>query len=184
MNIQTISAVNTQHYPVEQSQPQANSILNDKVSINELLSPEQNNTLQSYIDSKRDEQIEQVKSNYQTAKDIDLTRAYYVQQQKLFDIYLETATDGNIDTNNSSNNTTSAAGALNNAYSELYDLHQQVKGNIEQRPRIENPIEESMLVNSATVQLANTGQSLSQQQANAYNSVMMPSSNSYLHLSA
>ena len=97
-------------------------------NFNDILTPEQKNTVQQGADDKIAEQVENVKSNYQTAKDIDLMQSYYQQQQKLFDIYLQTSTDS--DTSSSTVQTTennSAVSALTNTYAELYELHQNVK---------------------------------------------------------
>ncbi|MBU2893028.1 hypothetical protein KO495_06775 [Colwellia sp. D2M02] len=193
MTIQTLASVNTQHYPVGQNQISTNTMVSAQPSMQDLLSPEQQNTLQSYTETKREEHVEQIKSNYKTAKDIDLTRAYYAQQQKLFDIYIETATDGEVDTDNHDKNNVSAISTLTSAYTELYDLHKQVKGVIEQVPTINDNVKSlkhnvsnaAVGLNGVTSETMNhQGQSLSQQQTNIYNSIMMPSSNSYLHLSA
>jgi len=167
--------------PVMPSNPQVNSNLSN------ILTPEQKNTVQQGADDKIAEQVEKVKSNYQTAKDIDLMQSYYQQQQKLFDIYLQTSTDSNIE-NNTQN--ASAVASLTNTYAELYQLHQSVKEGVVQLPSFELPSEE---VSTMPVSSSNQGiqspsnvvnQSLSNKQLDVYNSLMMPTTSSYVHLSA
>ncbi len=176
--------------PVMPSNPHANSNTN----LNEILTPEQKNTVQQGVDDKIAEQVENVKSNYQTAKDIDLMQAYYQQQQKLFDIYLQTSTDSNSENNSTqSNQNTSAVASLTNAYTGLYQLHQNVKEGVVQLPGFEVPSDEVEILpvstngnsNRVVEQPANTiNQTLSHKQMDAYNGLMMPSTSSYMHLSA
>ena len=132
-----------------------------------------------------------MKSNYQTAKDIDLMQSYYQQQQKLFDIYLQKSTDG--DTTSSSAQTSensSAVSALTNTYAELYELHQNVKNGVGQLPAIGNEHEgietlpASSVTNTNELVKSTTNQPLAHKQVNTYNSLMMPSTASYVHLSA
>lgn len=171
MTTQILSSVNSPIYQLGQpSQPPIVAIPTQP------LTPEQKNTLQDTADSKRTEQVENIKSNYQTAKDLDLTRSYYEQQQKLFDIYAQTTSDSEI--SNTEENNTSVTRELTNAYSDLYSLHQRVKEGVHHLPNIEQPVQ----IPVEKIEIDNSV--LSHKQANTYNSVMMPSSNSYLHLSA
>jgi len=155
--------------------------------LSNLLTPEQENTVQQVADDKIAEQIENVKSNYQTAKDIDLMQSYYQQQQKLFDIYLQTSTEGNVNSSTAQiGQNSSAIAALNNTYAELYELHQNVKEGIGNFPEHE-PVE-TLPINSVTnrpeTTMGTANQPLAQKQLDAYNSLMMPSTSSYMHLSA
>jgi len=162
--------------------------------LSDILTPEQKNTVQQGADDKIAEQVDDVKSNYQTAKDIDLMQAYYQQQQKLFDIYLQTSTDSNNEVSSTqSDQNPSAVASLTNAYSELYQLHQNVKEGVVQLPGFEIPDNEVDILPVSTTgtatrvieQPANSiNQSLSHKQMDAYNSLMMPSTASYVHLSA
>ena len=136
----------------------------------ELLSPEQKNTLQNNVNDKVAEQANNIKSNFQTAKDIDLTRAYYEQQQKLVDIYMQVGQE------NSSDNDLnfSATKALTDTYASLYQLHQTIKEGIQLKP--ENP-ENIRPIEEIIVPLTNP-------KTDSYNSFMMPTTNSYISLHA
>lgn len=155
-------------------------------NLNDVLTPEQKNTVQQGTDDKIAEQVENVKSNYQTAKDIDLMQSYYQQQQKLFDIYLQTSTDN---TSTSSTQNTSAVSALTNTYAELYELHKSVKEGVETLPvtslnNNDSTNENNISSNVVSVSSNNMSSTLSSKQLDAYNSLMMPSTSSYVHLSA
>ncbi|PKI12865.1 hypothetical protein [Colwellia sp. 12G3] len=157
----------------------------------DILTPEQKNTVQQSTDDKIAEQVENVKSNYQTAKDIDLMQSYYQQQQKLFDIYLQTSTDANssLSSTQASDNR-SAVSTLTNTYAELYELHQTVKNGADKLPNIGNEHEgiatlpASSVTNTNGIVKSENNQSLAHKQIDTYNSLMMPSTASYVHLSA
>lgn len=159
--------------------------------INNLLTPEQQLTMQRGIDDKMTEQVDNIKSNYQTAKDTDLMQAYYQQQQKLLDIYVQSST-GNSSSSTTTNDTqsTSAVSTLTNTYTDLYQLHQKVKDGVGQLPSIELPIGDAEILPVSTMSqtnensLSTMNQNLSHKQLDAYNSLMTPSSSSYVHLSA
>ncbi len=158
---------------------------------NELLTSEQKNTLQQDADDKIAAQVENVKSNYQTAKDIDLMQSYYQQQQKLFDVYLQTSTDDSAATVESSSvANSSAVSALTATYAELYQLHQTIKEGVGQLPRVSTAYQGDKTVSGNSVIHTNeaiqstASQSLTNKQLDAYNSLMMPSTASYVHLSA
>ena len=160
-------------------------------SFSDILTPEQKNTLQQDADDKVAALVENVKSNYQTAKDIDLMQSYYQQQQKLFDVYLQTSTDGNAATvENSSVDNSSAVSALTATYAELYQLHQTIKEGVGQLPPDNKAFQEIETVPGNSVTHTNeainniASQSLTNKQLDAYNSLMMPSTASYVHLSA
>lgn len=137
---------------------------------NEILTPEQKNTLQDDFISKITEQADNIKSSFQTAKDIQLTRSYYEQQQKLIDIYMNTG-DTNTVNNTLNINVTNT---LIDTYASLYQLHQTIKAGGQTLP--ENP-EISPLP-------AELPQHLMNDKTKAYNSFMMPTTNSHLHLQA
>lgn len=192
MTVSTISSLNTQLFTSGQQQISSgsNAIVGvNATSANDFLTPEQQNSLQDSADAKMAQQVENIKSNYQTAKDIDLMQAYYQQQQKLFDIYLQTNTDSNVNSSNISNN--SAVSTLTDTYAALYQLHQDVKEGVGQFPEHERP--ETLPIEQLTKPLETTSQlsaqpgnqsALSHKQLEAYNSLMMPSTSSYVHLSA
>lgn len=157
----------------------------------DILTPEQKNTVQQGIDDKIAEQVENVKSNYQTAKDIDLMQSYYQQQQKLFDVYLQTSTDGNATTTTTqSSENSSAVSTLTTAYAELYQLHQTVKEGVGQLPGVGITYEGIETLSASSVTQTNeaiksaASQSTANKQLDAYNSLMMPSTSSYVHFSA
>jgi hypothetical protein len=175
-----------QVHPVIPNKPYGNT----NTTLNDILTPEQKNTVQQGVDDKIAEQVDKVKSNYQTAKDIDLMQSYYQQQQKLFDIYLQTSTGSNTE---SQSQNISAVSSLTDTYAELYQLHQSVKEGVVQLPSFELPKDEveTMPVNSTNPMMqspsnsiSSINQSLSNKQLDAYNSLMMPSTASYVHLSA
>lgn len=167
--------------PVSPVRPQPET----RPSLDDILTPEQKNMVQQGVDDKIAEQVDQVKSNYQTAKDIDLMQSYYQQQQKLFDIYLQTSTESDGDTNTiQTNHNSSAVSALSNAYAELYELHQEVKEGVNDFPK--NGGVEILPTNKQVteVSVSTNNQTSSHKQMDAYNSLMMPSTTSYMHLSA
>jgi len=189
----TISSVNTFSNSLLQAQvsnKQASTLPYPEPVEKDILSLEQKNTLQDNIDDKMAEQVANIKSNYQSAKDIDLMQAYYQQQQKLFDIYLQSSTES--DSENNKQNT-SAVASLTNVYTELYQLHQNIKEGVVQLPGFKVPSDE---VEIQTINTSNNAkqiieqpanslnQALSHKQMDAYNSLMMPSTSSYVHLSA
>jgi hypothetical protein len=146
----------------------------------ELLSTEQKNTLQNSNDTQIAEQVENIKSNYQSAKDLDLTRAYYQQQQKVIDIYMQTSSGNDTYSSNSDNNT-SAISTLTDAYTSLYTLHKNIKDGIQKLP---TPYTSISPTNKPDVLPTNSDIATVNKQTDAYNSLMMPSNSSYLHLSA
>jgi hypothetical protein len=159
--------------------------------LSDILTPEQNNTVQQGADDKIAEQVENVKSTYQTAKDIDLMQSYYQQQQKLFDIYLQTSIGSNSENSSTLNNqNVSAVSSLTDAYADLYQLHQHVKDGVATLPEVELPSEDINILpmvqlNQVTKNSSNsTIQASSLKQMDTYNSLMMPSTASYVHLSA
>ena len=151
----------------------------------DILSPEQRNSLQHSFSDKLAEQTQQVKSNYQSAKDMDLTRAYYQQQQKLFDIYMQTSSDSDVYSSNSNKDTTSTISSLNDTYAALYDLHKNIKEGVQNLPEIGDGLleGEQSSIQPLTV-AANEPVSSTSKQTDTYNSLMMPSTRSYMHLSA
>ncbi len=182
MTIQVTSSTGNylQVQPVTASRPQDHT----RSNLSNILKPEQENTVQQGVDDKIAEQVENVKSNYQTAKDIDLMQSYYQQQQKLFDIYLQTSTEGNVNSNSAQ--ASSAVSTLTNTYAELYELHQNVKEGVGNLPTLE-PVEtlpENSLTNALEAATSVANQPSAQKQLDAYNSLMMPSTSSYVHLSA
>ena len=154
--------------------------------------PEQQNTAQKTIDDKMTEQVNNIKGNYQTAKDHDLMTSYYDQQQKLLDIYMQTSSEETATISTQTNENTSAVSALTTAYTELYQLHKGIKDGITNlpitelsegietlpasAPQISNHIIETQGNNLSSV--------LSTKQMESYNSLMMPSTSSYMHISA
>ena len=160
--------------------------------LNDVLTPEQQNKAQQAIDDKLTEQVNNIKGNYQTAKDHDLMTSYYEQQQKLLDIYMQTNTKESTSISSTSSDNSSAVVSLTKAYSDLYQLHQGIKEGIGNLPNIDTdegavtlPSSNQLLSTSSTeVQSNNLSSALSNQQINTYNSLMMPSTSSYIHLSA
>jgi hypothetical protein len=176
MTIQNISSTNTYSNVknIGVIQPSTPSTLPSNGDYNNpLLTPEQKNTLQDDFNAKLAEQASNIKSNFQTAKDIDLTRAYYEQQQKLVDIYMQAGTT------NDSNNTSSISvtKSLTDAYSSLYQLHQSIKEGVQSLPKEINTGETE--VNAPQVLPVHTDK-----QHKTYNNFMMPTTNSYLSLHA
>ena len=152
----------------------ANQVLSERVISTEntkSLSTEQENTLQKNANAMISEQAENIKSNYQSAKDIDLTRMYYQQQQKLFDIYMQSFSD---DVVVSDNNNQSAIKTLNDTYATLYELHHVIK---QGGPELNNSEQDEVSSKPSTPILSHIPM-------DKYNSIMMPSNSSHFHLSA
>lgn len=172
MTIQTISSNNTftnQYFnanKVAQIQPSAPM---NTLPKNELLTPEQQNNLQDTVNDKVIAQAEEIKANFQTAKDIDLTRAYYEQQQKLIDIYTQT---GNESTSNS--DPISVTKSLAETYNSLYQLHQSIKEGAQQLPNRDEP----------TQLPASEIPSVMNKETEAYINLAMPLTNSYMQMQA
>ncbi len=156
----------------------------------EILTPEQKNTVQQGADDKIAEQVENVKANYQTAKDIDLMKLYYQQQQKVFDIYMQSSSDNTVTTSSTkTSENSSTVSALTDTYAKLYQLHQEVKEGGSQLPSVDEhsgieTLPASSVTNTNEMVKSTTNQSLTHKQVDAYNSLMMPSTSSYVHLSA
>lgn len=176
----SVSNVSTNNLTVISQKP-FTALSNTKVTAkadSEILTPEQKNTLQDDFNAKITEQANKIKSNFQTAKDIDLTRAYYDQQQKLVDIYMQSDT-----TSNSKNNVTvSATKTLIDTYDSLYQLHKTIKAGVSLWPTIPDDIKSP--VDRPEIQPVETTVSPTNKLTDTYNSFMMPTTNSYLSLSA
>jgi len=119
------------------------------------------------------EQKANIASNYQTATNIDLTRLYYQQQQKVIDAYMNANSDDNVINNGDGN---SATGLLNDTYASLYEVHQAVKNEAANLPGNEYAV----IMPEETPENEKQGQT----PVDKYNSIMMPSNASHIHLSA
>ena len=178
-----------------QSMPNSGSIkpaLITPIEPNDSLTPEQKNTAQKNVDEKITEQVDNIKGNYQTAKNIDLMNSYYTQQQKVVDIYMQTSSEESTTISTEENEGASAVSALTSAYSELYQIHKEIKGGVGNLPSIDQPEGIETLPASAQqtssqateAQDNNINSALSNKQMDSYNSLMMPSTSSYMHLSS
>lgn len=178
-----------------QSMPNSGSIkpaLITPIEPNDSLTPEQKNTAQKNVDEKITEQVDNIKGNYQTAKNIDLMNSYYTQQQKVVDIYMQTSSEESTTISTEENEGASAVSALTSAYSELYQIHKEIKGGVGNLPSIDQPegIEtlpasaQQTSSQAAEAQDNNINSALSNKQMDSYNSLMMPSTSSYMHLSS
>lgn len=170
MTIQNIAISNTHNFGVT-GKHAFTTLINNTKNQNEPLTPEQRNTLQDDINAKVTEQANNIKSNFQTAKEVDLTRAYYEQQQKLIDIYMQTDTK--------SESSISATETLTDTYASLYNLHKSIKDGDQQLPSNPENTQPSNDITSIGVTWP-----LTDKQTNTYNNYMMPTTNSYLHLQA
>ncbi|GAW96878.1 MULTISPECIES: hypothetical protein [Colwellia] len=159
-----------------------------RADLSDILTPEQKNTVQQGVDDKIAEQVAQVKSNVQTAKDIDLMQSHYQQQQKLFDIYLQTSTESNIASDSTqANQRSSAVSVLSNSYADLYQLHQNVKegvGDFIEHKSMQTLPARSVSDATETAVVSASNQPLALKQVDAYQSLMMPSTASYVYLTA
>lgn len=186
MSLAAVSAVSSTSFMGYQPNYQSgsDSKMNEPVppETKNILSPEQKNTLHDSADAKFTEQAENIKSNYQSAKDLDLTRAYYQQQQKLIDIYMQTSASNDTDINNNDVNNSSTVNTLTDTYVSLYALHNKIKDGDQQLPSI--PDELVPPTNKPEISAVNNSMTSTEKQTDAYNSLMMPSSASYLHLTA
>ncbi len=144
------------------------------------LSPEQKNTLQDNADAKLTEQAENIKSNYQNAKDLDLTRAYYQQQQKLIDVYMQTSASNGTSSSDNDATDNSAVSTLTDTYASLYALHKKITDGNQQLPSI--PDEVVLPTSTPEISAVSNSMTSTEKQTDAYNSLMMPSTASYLHL--
>ncbi|TPH18591.1 hypothetical protein [Litorilituus lipolyticus] len=173
MTIPTItSTTGSQYYPTNTREQQLMENFHNANSMvkGSNLSPEQKSSVQESFTEKHAEQVENIKSNYQVAKDITLTQAYYEQQQKLLDIYLQSSHDDSKDSDSFN-----AVGTLTDMYSLMLDLHKQVRGPIEDMPSIGRPTLYSIENNSPNDK---------QMRVDLYNQTSQEPNGSYLHLSA
>lgn len=190
MSIATISSTSSTGYQSRFLHSYASNVNVPSVSDKTLLSPEQQNTVQQSVDAKITEQVENIKSNYQSAKDLDLTRAYYQQQQKLIDIYMQTS--NSVETSNENTIKSSAIGTLTDTYAALYALHKNITDGNQQLPNIPDDATTLPMTQSEITQLKSVSETLpsasntdsGKKQTELYNSLMMPSTTSYFHLSA
>ena len=155
MNIQNITSGSTSH--IQHNIPTILPI--EPPNKYEPLTPEQKNTLQDKVSVVLTEKANEIRNNFSTAKDIDLTRAYYEQQQKLVDIYMQQSSEDQ--TNNSPLNVSKK---LADTYTTLYQLHQNIR-------------EETTFLQEKTPKIE-------QKETELYNNLMMPTMNSYLNLQA
>ena len=146
----------------------------------ENISPETKNSLQDSLDTYLNEQLENIKSNYQTAWNMDLTQAYYNQQQAVIDAYRSASNSTN---EGSSNSSTGYTETLTSAYSSLYDMHKKINELESQIPTLPEQLPEVQPITIQPVGV-NNDSDISKQQLKAYSSVMMPTESSYLKLSA
>lgn len=179
MTIQNVSSTLTTSSYNSPQQHKFIPLLTANMAKNEQLTPEQKNTLQDDADAKLTEQAENIKSTYQTAKDMDLTHAYYQQQQKLVDIYMQSNTAGAVSSNQVNHN---AVQTLTDTYVAIYNIHQKIKKVGQQHPTI--PDDNLPLIAPITTLPLEGSHILSNAQTDSYNNLMMPTTKSYLHLSA
>jgi len=147
-------------------------------SSQDLLSPETKNSLQDHFDAQLNEKAENIKSNYQTAWNMDLMKAYYSQQQAVIDAYRNASSSSS-----ESGSSKSATETLTSAYASLYEIHKKINEFENMVPSIPEQLPEIQPITIQPV-AASTARDMSTQQQNAYNSVMMPTERSYLELSA
>lgn len=193
MTMQVTSSMNSTYHQsmMHSGMPSPKSTTHS--SLNEVLTPEQQNTAQKTVDDKMTEQVNNIKQNYQTAKDYDLMTSYYDQQQKLLDIYMQTSTEDSTTISSQNNESSSAVSTLTNAYSDLYQLHQTIKDGVSTLPSIDEnpetlPTSHNQTLMPSITQNAEQGSNinsvLSNKQLDSYNSLMMPTTSNYVHLSA
>ncbi len=177
--------------PIHSSMPAKQYHAEQGTALKDTLTPEQNNTLQQSVDDSIVESDGSTKSNKQIAKDIALMQSGYQQQQKLVAIYMHDSTEDS--TASATQNTvqdSSTTLSLTNVYTELYQLHNNTEADITNPSAIDRPNDEENVatvdsVNQLTVSsTANFTQTISNKKLEAYNNLMMPSTSSYLHLSA
>lgn len=173
MTIPTITSTSSsQYYPSDNREHQfLTKMHHSENTVNgNHLSPEQKNNGEEVFTDKHVERVENIKSNYQVAKDITLTQAYYEQQQKLLDIYLQSSQE---DAQHSEK--FNAVGTLTDMYSLMLDLHKRITDPSDDMPSIGQP----MPYNSSDNFLHEK-----QNQLDLYNQTSRQSKESYLHLSA
>ena len=184
MSLTSISASTSLGYQ-SQYQPQYQSkdstlIKESSIAEQDLpLTPEQQNKLQKNAEDQLAAQVDSIKSNYQAAKDYDLMQSYYQQQQKVLDVYMQSAT-GNESTTNNNGTDIGAVNSLTEIYSAIHTMHQNINEAKQPLPSIP----ETMPSTDSEVFPVNENTVSTKKQTDIYNSLMTPSNSSYLHLSA
>lgn len=182
MNIQPVTHPENMNalltYPqTQQSFSSTHQALDDKQ--NGSLSFEQKNHIADSLSESSQNQKEAIKDNLSTAWDVDLTKAYYQQQQAVLDAYMQTSTGEGSSTEQDvlSFLPDSSLASLTEVYSKLYQLRESQMPNIEPLPVMAGPV-----TNEA--KLLDTMIESNRNQVKAYNDVANPVTSSIVHLSA
>ena len=176
MNIQNVSSMNNIGYQLNYGNEPIDRVeqarLSSQQSLNDFISQEQKQAIEDAIKEKQSQQQAEMKSDYQTAKDVALTQSHYHQQQKLVDIYMQESSDENTSTDNDIN----ALLHLTEHYIDKYQKQNEIKDTVNELGELIAPPSIMPYVSEQT-SVAN------QQKLAAYQNVTELSNQHYLHLS-
>lgn len=181
MTIQPVTSTHSMNPTFSQSQADKNLAQNT----GQLLTPEVLNELNKAQQDQEQAKKDRVQDTFDTAKNIDLARSYYDQQQAVLNAYMQSTENGSA--NKSTERNDSAVLSLTEMYAALYE-HRQATNNLPtQQPVTVQPVNTDGSQNSVAQTIAlNTinNEQKTTNQMHAYNNVMMPTDSSYMHLSA
>lgn len=127
MNVQNVSSMNGIGYQLNYSNEPIDRVEQTRLSsqqyLNDAITPEQKQAIDEAIKEKQSAQLEEIKSHYKTAKDLELAQAYYQQQQKVIDTYMQ-ASSGE---QTSSTNDINALSLLTDYYIDKYQRQTDIK---------------------------------------------------------
>lgn len=180
MNIQPVTPTHSMNPTLSQSQ--MNKSMTQDAS--QLFTPEVLNELNKAKEDEVQQKKERVQDTYDTAKNIDLTKMYYEQQQAVLNAYMQSTENGSA--NKSSDSSDSTVKSLTEMYASIYEHHQKQNTLPSELPVSVQPLtpEGTIENNLETPEVMLVNEPVANSQLHAYNNVMMPSTSSYMHLSA
>lgn len=176
MNIQNVSSMNGIGYHLNYSNEPIDRVEQARLSsqqyLNDFITPEQKQAIAEAVKEKQSQQQDEMKSNYQTAKDIELAQAYYQQQQKVIDTYMQASSDKQT----SSSSDINALSLLTDYYIDKYHRHNDIKDSLNELGELIAPPAIMPYVSEQT-------SVVNQQKLAAYQSITELNNQHYLHLS-
>lgn len=184
MNIQPVSSMNNIGYqlkygnePVDRFQQSGNQH-HEIERPQEYPTPEQINKAKDAFEEKNKEYQENVKSNYQKAKDIELAQTYYQQQQKVLDAYLNASSE------DENNNDINAIHNLTDFYTQKHQTQEQLKTGIENIIDLIKPNDDVEILPIEDVGILPVSEHPTAKPIAAYNNVANQPGANFFHLSA
>lgn len=172
MNMQSIPTQSVVNF-IPKSQEQKNNV---RASEQEVLSPFNQNQLQDSATTQVNEQVDQVKSNYKDAWNMDLMKVYAEQQQKVIDSY-QNASDSSESSSSDQYNiadSESSMQSLTDMYATMFAQQQKINDISQPKPA---PADDVVTTQSTQPTVA---QQLPKK-LEAYNQMVKPQATSFYH---